>query len=208
VRTLGYAVLGLLAVQPRTGYDIAKLMKVPIGYMWTASHSRIYPELQALQAAHLVDYTVLDGPGPRDTRLYTITAEGRDALQHWADSALPPQPARSELMLRVRTLWTVSPERALRFIADVRLDCEHRLATYHQIDQQFAEEGDLHHRPDTPEFWSYATLRAGISYEQHLINWCNWVTKQVQHHAGPPQSNTRWRAPRPVDSSNPEERWQ
>lgn len=185
VRTLGYAVLGLLAMQPRTGYDIAKLMKVPVGYLWTASHSRIYPELQALEATHLVEYTVIDGPGPRDNRLYTITEKGRDSLQQWADSELPPQPARSQLMLRVRTLWTVSPERALRFIAGVRLDCEHRLAVYGEIEQEFADEGDQHHRPDTPEFWSYATLRAGVGYEQHLIAWCQWITNQVQQGAVP-----------------------
>jgi hypothetical protein len=33
--TLGYAILGLLATQPRTGYDLARLMRTPIGYMWT-----------------------------------------------------------------------------------------------------------------------------------------------------------------------------
>lgn len=186
MRTLGYAILGLLAVQPRTGYDIAKLMRVPVGYLWSASHSRIYPELQTLEDAGLVQHTVIDGPGPRDNRRYTVTTRGREALQEWADSALPAQPARSELMLRVRTLWTVSPERALRFLADVRLDSEHRLETYHQIEQEFADEGDRHRVPDTPEFWSYATLRAGISYEHHLIAWCQWLTEEVRRPAVKP----------------------
>ena len=36
--TLGYAILGLLAAKPRTGYDLARLMRAPIGYMWTAQH--------------------------------------------------------------------------------------------------------------------------------------------------------------------------
>ena len=64
--TLGYAILGLLAAQPRTGYDLAKLMRAPIGYMWTAHHSQIYPELARLEAEGMVSAAVIDGPGPRD----------------------------------------------------------------------------------------------------------------------------------------------
>lgn len=48
--TLGYAILGLLAAQPQTGYDLARLMRTPIGYMWTARHSQIYPELAVWRA--------------------------------------------------------------------------------------------------------------------------------------------------------------
>ena len=45
---LGYAILGLLAVEPLTGYQLAQRMRAPIGYMWTAGHSQIYPELAKL----------------------------------------------------------------------------------------------------------------------------------------------------------------
>jgi DNA-binding PadR family transcriptional regulator len=190
VRTVGYAVLGLLADRPRTGYEIAKIMKVPIGYLWSASHSRIYTELLSLHADGFVTHRVVDGPGPRDNRIYAITASGRRALSDWVDSPLAPQPAKSELMLRVRTLWTVSPERAHRFLAAVRLDCEHRLATYSDIDEQFAAEGDAHLDPATPAFWSYATLQAGISYEQHMIHWASSVLGQLSDPALLPSPST------------------
>ena len=71
--TLGYAILGLLAAQPRTGYDLARLMRTPIGYKWTAHHSQIYPELARLEGEGLVAATVINGPGPRDTKRYEIT---------------------------------------------------------------------------------------------------------------------------------------
>jgi len=179
VRTVGYAVLGLLAERPRTGYEIAKVMKVPIGYLWSASHGRIYTELQSLHADAFVTHQVVDGPGPRDNRIYTITAAGRRALSDWVDSPLAPQPAKSELMLRVRTLWMVSPQRARQFLAEVRLDCEHRLTTYRDVDTQFAAEGDDHLEQTTSAYWSYATLQAGISYEQHMIGWLNSILAQL-----------------------------
>lgn len=177
--TLGYAVLGSLAVRPRTGYEIAKIMKEPIGYFWSASHSRIYPELQSLDRAGLVRHRVVEGPGPRDNRIYTITVKGRSALTSWVDSPLTPPRPRSELMLRVRTLWTVSPQRAIRFVEGARIDCEHRLATYLNIEDEFAAQGEEHRDPRTPAFGSYATLQAGISHERHLIAWCTWLAEQL-----------------------------
>ena len=83
--TLGYAILGLLAAQPQTGYDLARLMRTPIGYMWTARHSQIYPELARLEGERLVTATVIDGPGPRDTKRYEITPAGWHALQDFLE---------------------------------------------------------------------------------------------------------------------------
>lgn len=177
--TLGYAVLGLLAEKPHTGYELAKRMERPIGYMWTAQHSQIYPELATLQSAGFVRHRVVDGRGPRDTKKYSITASGRAALDAWTDSPLTRQPARSELMLRVRTFWLISPQRAADFIRGVRLDHESRLATYLEEDHAFTEEHTDVDNPASADFAAYATLRAGIGYEHQLLAWCDWLLERL-----------------------------
>ena len=83
---LAYAILGLLAAEPLTGYQLAQRMRAPIGYMWTAAHSQIYPELAKLLADGQVRAAVIPGRGPRDTKRYTITTAGRRALRDWVDS--------------------------------------------------------------------------------------------------------------------------
>lgn len=178
--TLGYAILGLLARHPHTGYQLAQRMDRPTGYMWTARHSQIYPELAALQSADLIRHRVVDGPGPRDTKRYSITAKGTAALDAWTDSALTPQPARSELMLRVRTLWLISPERATDFILRVQSDHEDQLATYLGEERGFTDQhaGELDN-PASPDFAAYATLKAGIGYEQQLLAWCDWLLARL-----------------------------
>ena len=108
---LGYAILSLLADRPRTGYDLAGAMRAPIGYMWTARHSQIYPELARLEADGQVTAEVIDGPGPRDTKRYTITQHGIKTLTDWVDSPLT-EVARSEFLLRVRGLWLLPRDRA------------------------------------------------------------------------------------------------
>ena len=60
--TLGFALLGLLARQPRTGYELSQALRRPIGYFWTAGHSQVYPELARLDAAGYISHTVIDGP--------------------------------------------------------------------------------------------------------------------------------------------------
>lgn len=179
MKALGYAILGLLAREPLTGYDLAKGMERPIGYMWMAQHSQIYPELAALQSTGLVRHRVVDGRGPRDTKRYWITEKGIAALDTWTDSPLARQPARSELMLRVRNFWLISPQRATDFMLGVRLDCESRLATYQQEEREFIDQHADIDNPASPDFAAYATLRAGIGYEHQLISWCDWLLERL-----------------------------
>ncbi len=51
MRTLDYAVLGLVARQPCSGYDLAGLMRRPVGYYWAEGHGGIYPSLRRLSEA-------------------------------------------------------------------------------------------------------------------------------------------------------------
>ncbi len=154
--TLGYAILGLLAAQPRTGYDLAKLMRAPIGYIWTARHSQIYTELARLEDEGMVSAAVIDGPGPRDNKRYEITPAGWHALQDWVDSPLT-QVARSEFMLRIRGLWVLPPERARAFLLAQREWYESRLATFAMEEAAFVLEGDAVDDPNSFVFAEYAT---------------------------------------------------
>jgi DNA-binding PadR family transcriptional regulator len=178
--TLGYALLGLLARAPRTGYALTQALRDPIGYFWTASHSQVYPELLRLEAAGLVRHRVIDGPGPRDTKSYRITAAGRRSLAQWAAAPLAPYPERDELMLKVFSLWTAAPHSAAELIAQQRAQHVQRLAEYEVIDAEMHAEAPARLRdPTSPQFSSYATLRRGISFEQHALAWCDWLLARL-----------------------------
>ena len=177
--TLGYATLGLLAAQPQTGYDLARLMRTPIGYMWTARHSQIYPELARLEGERLVTATVIDGPGPRDTKRYEITPAGWHALQDWVDSPLN-ELARSEFMLRIRGLWLLPPERARAFLLKQREWYESRLATFAMEEATFVLEGDAIDDPMSFVFAEYATLRSGLMHVQVTIAWLDWLLGRLE----------------------------
>ena len=179
--TLGYAILGLLAKEPRTGYQIARAMNRPIGYIWTARHSQIYPELASLEADGLVRHTVVDGRGPRETKRYEITTTGTAVLRRWIDSPLLTHSPRSELMLRVWSLWLLPSDRAKAFIEDIRAEGMERLAQYRIEEQQFIAEGPSKDDREAPNFGAYATLMWGIAREDRLIEWCDWLIERLAH---------------------------
>ncbi len=179
--TLDYAVLGLLARESLTGYALTCRMDKPVGYVWSAKHSQIYPVLHALEGEGLVRHRVVDGRGPRATKRYSITAAGRRVLRSWVVSPLAPPEAKSELMLRVRALWVVSPEAAEVLIAQALQQHRERLNVYRREEASFAVEDTFD--VTRPGFSSYATLRCGIGSEEQMLAWCNWLLGSLRKYS-------------------------
>lgn len=178
MNTLGYAILGLMAGRPRTGYEISRAMQRPLGYFWTARHSQIYPELAALEKDGLLRSKVVPGPGPRDTKRYTLTSRGRTALITWLDSPLGEEPAKSELMLRVWSLWLLSPAQARRLVAAVRANAQEALDQA-LLEREGFSPGVESTGLDDPEFGRWATLQWGITHRESLVGWCDWLLGRI-----------------------------
>ena len=86
--TLGFALLGLLARAPRSGYDIATQLKAGVGPFWHARHSQIYPELARLEADGLVSHERVEQRDRPDKKVFSVLPAGLSALAQWITSAL------------------------------------------------------------------------------------------------------------------------
>src|SRR5437868_9617560 len=69
------AVLGLLALRPRSGYEIKQTIDKTTRFFWNASYGQIYPELRRLAAAGLVEGEAAPRGG-RARTIYRLTDEG------------------------------------------------------------------------------------------------------------------------------------
>jgi DNA-binding PadR family transcriptional regulator len=96
--SLRYAVLGLLARRPSTGYELTQTFDRSLRTSWQARHSQIYPELAKLEAA---DWVEVVGRGARRSKTYATTAAGRAELRRWLVEAEPDRSQRSESGLRL-----------------------------------------------------------------------------------------------------------
>ena len=95
---LRFAVLGLLARRPSTGYELTQTFDRSLRNSWHARHSQIYPELAKLENADLVEVV---GHGPRGSKTYAITGAGRAELRRWLVEVEPDRSQRSESGLRL-----------------------------------------------------------------------------------------------------------
>jgi DNA-binding PadR family transcriptional regulator len=95
--SLRHAVLGLLATEPSTGYELARKFDVSLANAWHASHSQIYPELARLEEAGMVEVV---GEGARNSRTFGITGAGREELRRWLVETEPNRAQRNETAVR------------------------------------------------------------------------------------------------------------
>jgi DNA-binding PadR family transcriptional regulator len=178
--TLGYALLGLLARAPASGYDLSRQLRAPIGFFWRARHSQIYPELARLEAAGLITHAVVEQQELPDKKVYTLTAAGKAALRCWVTEPVEPAVLRDELLLKTFSLWLAEPAAAaVLFREHERLHAE-QLQVYEALQQQLEAKGEELARLASPYFAAYVTLQRGISYERQYLEWCRWVAQQLE----------------------------
>jgi PadR family transcriptional regulator AphA len=80
--TTSYAILGLLAIQPWSTYELTRQMDRSLGRFWPRARSKLYEEPKKLVAAGLAVASD-ERMGRRPRTVYSITPAGRAALAEW-----------------------------------------------------------------------------------------------------------------------------
>src|SRR5437016_14223203 len=93
-------VLGLLALGPRSGYDIKSTVDRSTRFFWAASYGQIYPELRRLEKEGLIRGEHAPN-GARGRRVYELTDSGRQALTDWLHGTTTTIEYRDESLLRL-----------------------------------------------------------------------------------------------------------
>lgn len=111
-----YALLGLLAEAPMSGYDLTKRFEHSLGAIWPARHNQIYMELKKLLEAGLIAQIEY---GARNRKLYAATGTGTAELKRWLMAELEPadRALRFEPPLRANFLWLLEADEADAFLA-------------------------------------------------------------------------------------------
>jgi len=107
-----WAVLGLLALQPMSGYDIKTQVDRSIRHFWAASYGQIYPELKRLEAAGWIAGADAANGG-RARRVYSLRPEGKRALRDWLHGVDTRVELRDESLLRLFFADTLPVDEAL-----------------------------------------------------------------------------------------------
>ena len=98
--TSSYAVLALLDLKPWPGYELTHQAQRSLRYAWPKSERLLYSEPKKLvELGYATSHQ--EDSGGRTRNVYTITAEGRDALGEWTTTRTQPPRLEVEALLRL-----------------------------------------------------------------------------------------------------------
>jgi PadR family transcriptional regulator, regulatory protein AphA len=171
VMSLRHAVLGLLADQPASGYDLMKRFDRSLGHVWSATRSQVYGELAKLTAN---GWIIASAEGPRGRTEYSVTDAGRAELRHWLAEVEPSRTVRDDALLRVFFLGQLPPDQARRYLMDYAASGEAR-------GRALAAVRDEAPPQDRSPFVHYAllALERGLRLEKMTTEWATWAAAQV-----------------------------
>jgi DNA-binding PadR family transcriptional regulator len=158
------AVLGVLSIEPQTGYEIRQAITDILGHFWHESFGQIYPCLADLEEEGLVSST--PGDRPRSSR-YQITEAGRTRLHDLLSEPATSQAPRNGLLLRVFFGRALDPGKLARMLDELEAEAQTRMASYAGIRAAIEAEDEY---TDHAPFWN-ATIRAGELAAQAQLTW-------------------------------------
>ncbi|WP_337575061.1 PadR family transcriptional regulator [Fournierella sp.] len=178
MRTLKYAILGMLSRRELTGYDMMKEFDRGLANFWYASHSQLYPELNRLAGEGLIQYETSIKGESLERKVYRITPDGMADLRQWLeqDEPLPPTP-KDVFRLRMYFGDNISRSRLLEL---TRAQLERRRQKL-----AFLQNSLDHTEPYTGHFDSATgdrlVLEGAVMRESAMVQWLEHCIETLEH---------------------------
>lgn len=170
-----YALLGLLAVDDWTTYELARQTKRSLQYFFPRAERQLYAEAKRLTEAGLATTTVTY-TGRRASTTYAITAEGRAALAGWLGTPPAPPVLEAEAALRAFFADHGSTDDLIAALAVAR---EQAVA----VEQELAALAKTWLTGDAPYPERMAagalTMRFVFDFHELIERWATWASEAV-----------------------------
>jgi DNA-binding PadR family transcriptional regulator len=175
--TTAYAILGVLAIKPRTAYELALEMRHCFEYFWARDDARVYKDAKTLAAADLVTaQTQLIGKRPRTT--FTLTQAGRAALDRWLERPSQPASLEFESLIKVFLARFGTLEQLRSTVQQVQADAEYRLQVATNVRQLYLE-GCAPFQDEYVHVWAFV-YDFQVSNFQMLHAWATRTLNEIK----------------------------
>jgi PadR family transcriptional regulator, regulatory protein AphA len=170
------ALLGLLSMQPMSGYDIRALISESIGHFWSESYGQIYPSLKRLAAAGFVEKKTQRQKGRPDRHVYSLTEKGQERLREWLKLPVEQEVVRSELLLKLFFGAHVSPKVSREHVSAFMEEHKKALKIYAAIAKRLRKDD-----ADAPQlpYW-LMTLNFGMHRSAAFVKWGRETLKELE----------------------------
>ena len=99
--SLKLAILGLLSLEPGSGYDIKRTIDRSVYFIWNVTGPQIYTTLRTLREDGLIASESIPQVGKPAKQIHTITQKGKEVLASLVNEPIQAAVTRDEVLLRV-----------------------------------------------------------------------------------------------------------
>ena len=164
------AILGLLRLGERSGYDLSKMVRGSVGYFWSPAQSQIYSILPRLVESGLATRRGVQQARRPDKQVYRITKKGEQALEAWLyDPETERAPVKDPFLLKLFLGEFISREAVVVHIRKARAREAAELAELEQI------------RPDSKEHpYDRLVLEWGLVRGRAFLRWADAAIREIE----------------------------
>jgi len=152
--SLKYALLGLLAENPKYGYEIKRQFEGALGNVWSVSYGQLYPKKAA------------------EKNIYSITAEGKKRLDEWLLKPLRTNyRVKDEFTLKFLFFDKIPKEKVLNYLKSQQKKTIMQKENFQRTLVSIREEIN---------FFLQAIIRKGIIHLEAENQWLEEVINDLQ----------------------------
>ena len=176
MRTLKYALLGHIMLEPKTGYDLMREFDEGSSHTWHASHSQIYPELRRLTEEGLIQYETAIQGRVLEKKVYTVTERGAKEFVKWMleDDTLFSLP-KDEFRLKLFYLGCIPPADFIPKISAFREKRMQRLTKTRQALEPYVQSPP----EDSRALGDYLVLMGSRMRDESYIAWLDLCLEKI-----------------------------
>jgi DNA-binding PadR family transcriptional regulator len=173
-----YAVLGLLARRPGSGYELGTRAATSIDYFWPLTRTHIYSELAKLEARGYVASVAVAQDSLPDKRVYSVTPAGILALETWlADPDPGTSRPRHPMLVKLFFGERIAPDQAHALLAQYRAQTLGRRDRFAAA--AAADAAAIAVNPDSPRRFGRAAALFGLRRAEADLAWIDEVLAEL-----------------------------
>ncbi|MCH7718729.1 MAG: PadR family transcriptional regulator [Chloroflexi bacterium] len=186
--SLRFVLLSLLSKEPDTGYGLGRTLHSQLNHLWDARLQQIYSELGKLETQGMVEAESIALQNRPAKKIYSLTAAGNNALDHWLAEPPAPAPSKNDFLVRLYCLERIPNDVIIRRLEEQR-------DFYGNKARELRDKLEETRRADPNALGHLLTLDAALAHAEMLASWCTRALPRVQEAAQTPPSQYRATVP-------------
>ncbi len=165
--TTKYILLGPLSHEPMSGYDMKKRIDCMISKFWSVGYGQIYPTLNDLEEAGLIEKVISETSKGPTRNVYAITSAGMDHLEKWLLLPEEREYTRYEILLKLFFGGKLDPAVSMQRIEAFTRQHEQDLKMLDLFGENLKQVMDK----DPDHLYYYMTVRFGQYVYKAYLDW-------------------------------------